>query len=78
MRNVWFLSSAPTLLSWLKKTGFSNPKLIDTSTTTIEEQRSTAWMRFQSLADFLDPNDPSKTVEGYSAPLRATFIADVI
>jgi tRNA (mo5U34)-methyltransferase len=78
MRNVWFLPSAPTLLSWLKKTGFSNPKLIDTSTTTIEEQRSTAWMRFQSLADFLDPNDPSKTVEGYSAPLRATFIADVI
>ena len=78
MRNVWFLPSAPTLLSWLKKAGFSNPKLIDTSTTTIEEQRSTAWMRFQSLADFLDPNDPSKTVEGYSAPLRATFIADAI
>lgn len=77
MRNVWFLPSAPTLLSWLRKTGFSNPRLIDTCVTTIEEQRSTPWMRSQSLADFLDPNDGSKTVEGYSAPLRATFIADV-
>lgn len=76
MRNVWFIPSAPTLLSWLKKAGFSNPRLIDTSVTTIEEQRSTAWMRFQSLADFLDPNDHTKTVEGHSAPLRATFIAD--
>jgi tRNA (mo5U34)-methyltransferase len=76
MRNVWFLPSAPTLLSWLKKAGFSNPALIDTSITTIEEQRSTAWMRFQSLSDFLDPNDHSKTVEGHSAPMRATFIAD--
>jgi tRNA (mo5U34)-methyltransferase len=76
MRNVWFLPSAPTLLSWLKKAGFSNPALIDTSITTIEEQRSTEWMRFQSLSDFLDPNDHSKTVEGHSAPMRATFIAD--
>jgi tRNA (mo5U34)-methyltransferase len=78
MRNVWFLPSAPTLLSWLKKAGFSNPRLIDTSITTIEEQRATAWMRFQSLVDFLDPNDHSKTVEGYSAPLRATFVADAL
>lgn len=76
MRNVWFLPSAPTLLSWLRKVGFSNPRLIDKSVTTTKEQRSTHWMRFQSLSDFLDPNDQTKTIEGHSAPLRATFIAD--
>lgn len=77
MRNIWFLPSAPTLLSWLKKVGFLNPRLIDSSITSVEEQRSTPWMQSQSLADFLDPTDRSKTVEGHPAPLRATFIADV-
>ncbi len=76
MRNVWFLPSAATLLSWLSKVGFSNPAVIDISKTTTEEQRSTEWMRFQSLPDFLDPKDPTKTIEGHPAPLRATFIAD--
>ena len=28
-----------------------------------------------SLADFLDPQDQRKTVEGYPAPLRAVIIA---
>ncbi len=77
MRNVWFLPSAPTLLSWLSKVGFANASVIDISKTTIEEQRSTQWMRFQSLQDFLDPKDHTKTVEGHPAPLRATFIADL-
>jgi len=34
-------------------------------------------MGFNSLKDFLDPNDPKKTVEGHPAPLRATIIANV-
>jgi tRNA (mo5U34)-methyltransferase len=32
-------------------------------------------MRNESLVDFLDPNDHSKTVEGYPAPKRAVLIA---
>jgi tRNA (mo5U34)-methyltransferase len=40
------------------------------------EQRRTDWMTFQSLADFLDPTDPNKTYEGYSAPRRAITIAE--
>ena len=35
------------------------------------------WMNFQSLADFLDPDDPTKTREGYPGPLRATIVAEV-
>ena len=41
----------------------------------LDEQRQTPWMETESLADFLDPNDTSKTIEGYPAPLRAIFIA---
>lgn len=33
------------------------------------------WMTTESLAEFLDPNDSSKTLEGYPAPLRAVIIA---
>ncbi len=75
MRNVWFLPSCPTLETWLKRCGFSNIKLVDVTTTTIEEQRTTDWMPFHSLPEFLDPNEPSKTCEGLPAPRRATFTA---
>ncbi len=76
MRNVWFLPSAPTLISWLKKCGFKSPRLVDSNTTSLDEQRSTEWMHFQSLPDFLDPIDKTKTVEGHPAPLRGVFIAE--
>lgn len=76
MRNVWFLPSCDTLLRWLDRTGFRNARVVDVTETTIEEQRKTDWMRFQSLKDFLDPDDPTKTVEGYPGPKRATVIAD--
>lgn len=76
MRNVWFLPSCDTLLRWLDRTGFRNARVVDVTETTIEEQRSTDWMQFQSLQDFLDPDDPTKTVEGYPGPKRATVIAD--
>ncbi|HLV78221.1 MAG TPA: tRNA 5-methoxyuridine(34)/uridine 5-oxyacetic acid(34) synthase CmoB [Marinobacter sp.] len=76
MRNVWFLPSCPTLLRWLDRTGFRNARVVDVSETTTEEQRRTDWMRFNSLADFQHPEDPSRTIEGYPGPRRATFIAE--
>jgi len=76
MRNVWFLPSCDVLAGWLKRCGFVNIRLINVTTTTIEEQRSTAWMRFQSLADFLLPNNPALTCERLPAPRRAIFIAN--
>ncbi|MGM0952021.1 MAG: tRNA 5-methoxyuridine(34)/uridine 5-oxyacetic acid(34) synthase CmoB [Pseudomonadota bacterium] len=76
MRNVWFLPSCPTLLRWLDRTGFRNARVVDVSDTSTDEQRTTDWMRFNSLTDFLDPEDPSKTVEGYPGPKRATIIAE--
>jgi tRNA (mo5U34)-methyltransferase len=50
-------------------------RLIDVSATTVEEQRSTPWMHFESLADFLDPTDHRRTAEGYPAPCRAILTA---
>ncbi|MEM7117954.1 MAG: tRNA 5-methoxyuridine(34)/uridine 5-oxyacetic acid(34) synthase CmoB [Chloroflexota bacterium] len=74
MRNVWFIPSVPTLLSWLRKARFQNIELIDVTPTTTSEQRSTNWMTFQSLPDFLD-DENGRTVEGYPAPIRAIVTA---
>ena len=71
MRNVWFLPSVPALELWLRRAGFVDVRCVDVSTTSVEEQRATDWMRFQSLPDFLDPADHSRTVEGLPAPTRA-------
>jgi tRNA (mo5U34)-methyltransferase len=76
MRNVWFIPSALALENWLQRLGFVNIRTVNINQTSVEEQRSTAWMNFQSLADFLDPNDSSKTIEGYPAPRRAVVIAE--
>ncbi|MEM9533868.1 MAG: tRNA 5-methoxyuridine(34)/uridine 5-oxyacetic acid(34) synthase CmoB, partial [Pseudomonadota bacterium] len=75
MRNVWFVPSPDLLLRWLRRLGFRNVALVDVSRTTIKEQRSTPWMRFESLAECLDPDDATRTVEGYPAPTRAVITA---
>ncbi|MEX0606138.1 MAG: tRNA 5-methoxyuridine(34)/uridine 5-oxyacetic acid(34) synthase CmoB [Marinobacter sp.] len=76
MRNVWFLPSCETLLLWLARAGFRNSRVVDVTDTTTREQRRTDWMRFQSLEDFLHPKDPTRTIEGYPGPKRATVIAE--
>ena len=75
MRNVWFLPSIAAMTLWLKRCGFTDIACVDTDRTSREEQRSTGWMHFESLADFLDPDDAEKTIEGHPAPLRAIFTA---
>lgn len=76
MRNVWFIPSVEMLLLWCRRVGFKNARLVDLNQTSLEEQRQTDWMRFNSLADFLDPENQNLTVEGYPAPLRAVVIAE--
>ena len=75
MPNVYFLPSASALCHWLSRCGFEACRAVDDTVTTREEQRRTDWMTFQSLDDFLDPLNPSLTVEGYPAPRRAVIIA---
>ncbi len=75
MRNVYFLPATGMLELWLQRSGFVDVRTVDVSLTDTTEQRSTEWMTFQSLPDFLDPQDASRTLEGYPAPRRATLIA---
>ena len=75
MRNVWFLPSVSALELWLRRAGFEEVRCVDVSVTSLAEQRSTDWMRYQSLGDFLDPQDPSRTAEGLPAPTRAVLVA---
>lgn len=75
MRNVYFFPSARSLKVWLELVGFEQVRIVDENVTSIGEQRSTDWMTHNSLPDYLDPSDASKTVEGYPAPRRAVLIA---
>ncbi|MGZ8143440.1 MAG: tRNA 5-methoxyuridine(34)/uridine 5-oxyacetic acid(34) synthase CmoB [Methylosarcina sp.] len=76
MRNVWFLPSCETLISWMKRCGFINIRLIDVTQTSTQEQRSTEWMTFNSLSSFLHPENPNLTCEGLPAPTRAMLLAN--
>jgi tRNA (mo5U34)-methyltransferase len=76
MRNVWMIPSIDLLKTWLAEAGFVNINVVDTTMTTIEEQRQTKWMTRYSLEQAMNPDDHSLTIEGYQAPLRATIIAE--
>ena len=75
MANVWFIPSTSMLELMLRRAGFVDVKTVDVDVTSLEEQRATRWMQFQSLEDYLDPTDKTKTVEGYPAPTRAILTA---
>ena len=75
MNNAYFLPTVRCLESWLQRAGFTDIRCVDITRTTSEEQRKTDWMTFESLSDYLDPNDPTRTIEGYPAPVRAILLA---
>ena len=76
MRNVWFLPSCDALVLWMQRCGFKNVRVVDVTKTSTDEQRATDWMVFDSLEKFLDPSDPTKTIEGYPGPMRAIVLAE--
>jgi len=78
MNNVWLLPTVAELTTWLRRSGFKDVEVIDTTVTTADEQRSTEWMTFESLADALDPDDHGKTVEGWPAPRRVVVTATAL
>jgi tRNA (mo5U34)-methyltransferase len=75
MRNVWLLPTVPQLLAWLHEAGYADIEVVDTSITSLDEQRSTEWMTFDSLREALDPNDAGRTIEGWPAPRRVVVTA---
>jgi tRNA (mo5U34)-methyltransferase len=75
MRNAWTIPSAQALANLLTRAGFREPQIHSFGPLLTTEQRQTTWAPYESLQDFLDPNDPTKTVEGYPAPHTALVIA---
>ncbi|SMC09829.1 tRNA 5-methoxyuridine(34)/uridine 5-oxyacetic acid(34) synthase CmoB [Nitratiruptor tergarcus] len=68
--NIHFVPTIAALQNWCEKAGFENFEVLATKPTTFEEQRRTEWILGESLEDFLDAKDLTKTVEGYPAPRR--------
>lgn len=75
MHNVWMLPTISELMTWMMRTGYTDIEILDKSMTTTNEQRSTEWMTFESLAEALDANDSTRTVEGWPAPRRVVIAA---
>ncbi|MDR2341809.1 MAG: tRNA 5-methoxyuridine(34)/uridine 5-oxyacetic acid(34) synthase CmoB [Campylobacteraceae bacterium] len=68
--NVYFVPTVSALQNWCERAGFKSFEMLKVKPTDTNEQRKTEWILGQSLEDFLDPNDNSKTIEGYPAPKR--------
>ncbi|MGI9211432.1 MAG: tRNA 5-methoxyuridine(34)/uridine 5-oxyacetic acid(34) synthase CmoB [Methylococcaceae bacterium] len=76
MRNIWFIPSCSTLENWLSRCGYKHIRCVDVTPTRTTEQRTTEWMRFESLEASLNPDHPELTVECLPAPVRAIFVAE--
>ncbi|MDQ1245356.1 MAG: tRNA (mo5U34)-methyltransferase [Campylobacterota bacterium] len=68
--NIYFVPTVKALRNWCLRAGFDGFEVLETSKTESSEQRKTSWIEGESLENFLDKDDSSKTVEGYPAPAR--------
>ncbi len=68
--NIYFVPTVKALKNWCTRAGFSGFEVLEKTVTNSDEQRKTSWIEGQSLEDFLDKDDSTKTVEGYPAPAR--------
>lgn len=75
MRNTWFVPTIKCLKAWLNKMGYTDIKLISVDELSTIEQRQTPLAPYESLKDFLDPNESSLTIEGFPAPQRTILQA---
>ncbi len=76
MRNVYQIPSVGLLREWMEQAGWRDIHMVDLCRTSVSEQRSTDWMRFESLAESLDKEDNKLTVEGGPAPVRMVCVAN--
>ncbi|MBB5349157.1 tRNA 5-methoxyuridine(34)/uridine 5-oxyacetic acid(34) synthase CmoB [Desulfoprunum benzoelyticum] len=67
---VYFVPTATCLRHWMVKAGFEAVETFGSHPMSSSEQRRTEWMDFESYSDFIRPDDPQTTIEGYPAPHR--------
>lgn len=70
MPNVWWLPTLSCLTTMLSRAKFTDIQVVSTDWNRTQEQRKTEWIEGPSLADYLDPTNPSLTREGLPAPER--------
>lgn len=68
--NIYFIPTVNALKNWCYRAGFERVEVLAIKKTELNEQRKTEWIDSQSLDHFLDPDDESRTIEGYPAPKR--------
>ena len=68
--NIYFIPTVNALKNWCMRAGFESVEVLEIKKTELQEQRKTDWIDSQSLDDFLDPEDNTRTIEGYPAPKR--------
>ena len=68
--NIYFIPTVNCFKNWLNRAGFVDIEVLEITQTDSEEQRATQWSFEVSLSEMLDPNDLTKTIEGYPAPKR--------
>lgn len=69
-RGFWWLPTRSCLEHWVKRSGFIKIDCFADVELTSDEQRRSTYAPIESLEDFLDKDDPKKTIEGYPAPRR--------
>jgi len=76
MKNVYVIPSQPQLEQELRQSGFSELKILHQAELSTLEQRRTPYAPGDSLAEFLDPSDNSRTAEGFVRPHRLIIQAE--
>ncbi len=74
---TYFVPTATCLRNWLTRVGFQEVEIFFKHGMNSSEQRKTDWMAFESYSDFINPDNPELTVEGYPAPIRVYLKARV-
>ncbi len=72
---IWFVPSEKSVINWLRRTHFTDVRVVYNARLGVEEQRSTSWAPYESLSDFLNKKNPDLTIEGYPAPNRIYVMA---
>ncbi len=67
---TYFVPTGSCLCNWMQKAGFVDVHFFFSHPMSDADQRKTEWMQFESYSDFLNKDNPNKTVEGYPAPCR--------
>jgi tRNA (mo5U34)-methyltransferase len=72
-RGFWYVPTLSCLRNWIHRADLHVVELDEPVPTTADEQRSTEWREGPCLFEGLDPQDLSRTIEGYPAPQRVVL-----